>query len=814
MEIREIVLPPGAEKDEALRFAADALIAAAARRGLEIALASAPGDAHCLLVGGPDRNPHAARALGAAAGRLPLIAHPHGFAVRRAPASGLLLHAPSPLGEAYGLLWLADRIAVTGEPPLRARREPAFSRRFMHINFPTADLSFTDGRKCVADSLNMRAGVEAEKEQMRRALAWGASDILLHHAHLVMPWDDQVEGPRSDEYAHWYAELVDYAHALHLRAFAYGDEFLYSEQALRRAGATLSPDDPSLWRALQGKYRGLLRRLPGLDGVGVRIGEVLPWGRLRAFDVIHNDSPLRLEEKYRRFVTAVHEVVAGEFGKEYLHRTWVCNDWEQHSVPDIFERIFAPLPTENLIVSIKLTKTDQWYYQALNPTFGLTPHTTAVELELVHSYHGCQAMPDYAGEWLAAGLRYARARGATAASMGLPNTRWMEASTYAAARLLWDPSQEADAIARDWAARNFGRDAAPGIARMLALSDDAMLKGLYVKPYASTHAWNPLAHLLTRLFVVAGDPLWDEARGHLAFLREIYWQCRPWLDDTLRELDRGTRLWARMLRQFAAAEPHITEPGLAADARRSLELGEALIALNRAYIGAAFAYFAYEERPRARQRRAAERALGALDERAARYRGLGGDFNLIGIEQFQQAARRGLVSAGEAARLAVPPATGETERRVQRRMCEETEALGAAPDAVKVLSWEGNVDGRELVTVFPDDRVEAEHVAADPMSGMSYRFYAPAPAGWRVVVKPIEARGWAYVVEQPGAANGGRIVFCVDDPQDGRAVYRLELYAVPAKVDEDAVLPGASSLRPVVHDTGKLSRGMKDADCA
>jgi len=747
--------------EEAVLVGLEALVKGGQVCGVQTEIGRSPGRGRAVILGEPQA-PSAESDADA-------------YSIEAMPRARLEVRPNSVRALAYALVFLADRLMTQGRLPSHSvTREPAFKSRFTHVDFPRVDIETPP----YVDQQALAAGVSSAKNTLRLALCWGANHILLHRSHLVVPWDDDVEGKRSEIYRAAYKELVDYAHALHLKVLAYDDEFLYLEDVLKKASATLSVEDPAFWDVLQDKYRGLFARLPELDGVGIRIGEMLPWGNFRAFDVIHNDSKFSLEEKYRLFIRKVHEVVVGEFGKLYYHRTWVTNDWEQHSVDKIFKPIFDDMPRDNLIVSIKLTKTDQWYWQALNPTLGLTDHATVVELEMHHGPHGAQAFPSFSGEWFRAGLNYALGRGAVGAMTGVPSGVWLEANGYAASRLLWDPKEDVRQVAKDWATIRFGKRAAAAVADALLLSYHAIHKGLYIMPYASTHAWNPLIHLLSGMFVAEGDPTLDEGLGHLAFLRDIYWQCRPFLADTMRELREGLRIWDKMVRRCAARQREIDDPEMAGHLEYALALGRSFIRLNVSYVEAFLKYFIYEESLSEADRRQAKAAITDLKRAIRQYLENGGNFQLSGIDEFTQVAERGLANPQRARQMVYRPSEQELRSRKSTEMQRQAAALESADRSVKLLYWEGSVDGREMLIVG-DREVQIEHMAAEPPADVKYEFFEPLPKGWRVVLKPLEVRGYAFVYGQPNERNGWQTSVLVDDPEDGRAIYRFELHAVP-----------------------------------
>lgn len=686
----------------------------------------------------------------------------------------------SETGCARGLAYLADRVRVTGKIPRgKITMDPAFPLRVTHLSIgslDTPDHPFFDESR-FGDVL------QSAQREVARAFTYGANHVILHSTYRVSDWADPPHSERTQIYRRLYREVARECHRYGMKCLIIGDEFLYQDRMLP-PGTALSSDSPLLWDILQNRYRSILKALPDLDGVGVRIGEMLPIGNIRSFDVIHNASLLSLEEKYRRFVRAMYDVVAVEFNKLYLHRTWVVNDWEQHSVESIFRSIFADIPTTNLVISIKLTKTDQWWYQAFNPTFGQTKHTTCVELEMAHGPHGHQTYPDYMGEWFQAGLNYALGRGVVGAAFGFPSSMWMDAHHYAARRLMWEPHLSPSQLAKDWAAQVFGRKASTAIARMLLLSDDAMEKALYIRPYASTQAWNPLSHLLTGLFVVKGDPVLDRGKEHARFLRELYLLSKPHHDATLEEFREGLGIYDRMLGLFGQARPRISNKEALAKARVSMSQGRDFLALNMAYVTAFMRFFRYEEEATQQARRAARQDVLRLRKALGRYREKVGWYNTIGVETFLGLAETGLADLAKYREMLAkaPDAVGARDIMAQAR--RKDEALVARPDAEKVLHFEANVDGAELLTI-KGDSLTNQHISDEATTDILYRFYQGIPRRkGTLAVRPIEVRGWAFVAEQPSEGNDWAARILVKDPQNGRSIYKFEAYWIPAGAQE------------------------------
>lgn len=685
------------------------------------------------------------------------------------------IRGASEVGCARGLIYLADRIRIEGRlPKLEIDLQPAFPLRFMHVGVGSLDLA----QEPYFDESRYASVLDATGEEIKQAFLRGANRAIFHSTYRISTWTDPPDSERTKIYRRLYADAARLAHSYGMKALVIGDEFLYQDGIMERAGAQLSPEDDGFWKLLQDRYREILREVPELDGIASRIGEMLPIGHIRAFDIIHNDSRLSVQEKFRRFVEAMYQVVVREFGKLYYQRTWVVNDWEQHSVECIFRDIFRDIPRENMIISIKLTKCDQWWYQAFNPTFGQTDHDTVVELEMHHGPHGSMEYPDYMGEWFQAGLNYVLGRGARGVFTGRPQTLWMDAHHYAVERLAWDPSLDPGLLAEEWAAKVFGRKTRKAIGRLLLLSDDAMRKALYIRPYASTHAWNPLEHLITGVFVLAGDPLLDGGREHARFLREFYLLSKPTLDETIGELHQGLEIYDEMLSLFRKARPSIEDRELARKAAKSLKDGKVFLSLNVTYVEAFMRFFAYEELKDSRSRRIAERAVGRLRRALERYSDEVGWFQTPGIDAFLDLADSAFDDLDAYLRaLGSAPGLLETRKMLEDARKRDID-LCRRSDAMKVLHLEVDVDGADLIRIRGRE-LEIQHISCESYKDLRYEFEADLPRAGSLAIRPLEVRGWAYVAEQPTARNDYTAKIMISDPQNGRSVYRLEVWWVP-----------------------------------
>jgi len=613
-------------------------------------------------------------------------------------------------------------------------------------------------------------------------------------------WGVEPEAGDNVRNRQQFKELVDYAHSLHLKFLADGDEFTYHPGWLARLGVDLRPENPDFWEALQAKYRSLFQALPGLDGVVIRTGELTRvHGRYLAYDVMHEpeDSPWGLAQRYRTFVQKLHDVVVGEYGKLYFHRTWVTNTTEQHSDPEVFRAIFTDaVPTENLYLSPYITKADRWLYQPVNPTFNQTPHHMVALLAALeyHGHQGVDLFPTYPGPYFCSAMHAIRSaepdnlRGVHFGGPAGPGWSTWHVTPYTAFRLAWNPAEQPETIAHDIAAMAFGPEAAGAVGTLLMQSQEAYTRGLYVKPVAELISGNTLLHLRLTTFPVQGFPAIDKGKAHIEWLRTtIYEPSLGRIDEAVAELDAGLASAETMHAQGVAARGLIRDKAKAQALVDSLTLMRALIRATGGYIKLAYAYFGYWDDPSADNRARLAQRFEALEDAVDDFKAAPGyQYKLFGIDALMANARA-LLDDGTRARAALDQALdgAAIETAVAEQQAAHAAMLEArAADAVPVLRWEGRVDGKDIFHITGAD-LTIEHIAADPIHSESAEWVNPLPQQpVTVLVRTREARDMGpFVLEQPTAANGYTAKLYLFDTPGGYGFWQFDVYYLPEPPD-------------------------------
>jgi len=689
----------------------------------------------------------------------------------------------TPLGICYGLFRLADEIAALGaeiDPTAIGPTAPAMPYRIAMVGTPVPDTK--EGPTATPEDIE--SACRSFKNSLRNVLRYGYNIVMISGTENYVPWDDPTYGPRSYRYLQYLRRFIQVAHSHHLKVMLIGDELIYLPTLLDRLGIRASVKDSRLWDFLGSKYRSLLLEVPELDGIGTRIGEQIPHHDFLTLDLIHSEESEpdpRIEERYRRFITTMHRVVAEEFGKIYLNRTWVTNVHEQHSVPQVYQRTFtSEVPVKDLLVAIKLTTGDQWYYyEPFNPTFGLTPHTTIAQGELYSGYHGSGTYLDFPAPYFHAALQWAFERGAKGIMNGITSGLPGEAILYTFSRLAWDPSQDLLEITRKWAAKTFGPEVCDEIAEIFLKSSKAVRKGLYLHQVGLRH-WNPLRHLRCNIFVHEGYPLWDNGRGHDAFLRDLYLETKPWLEETFTELDEGVKLYSSILDKFYSCVERIRNKHNASRLQQLLEHGCAAIRLNAHYCKTFLQYFRYRENPTDQQRRLLERFLADLRRSLSSYRDRFTYYNTLAVDTVVSLAQRALDDLPQAEKiLDQSPTEFEVRRMFQAAANQSAQILEERKDAILIATWSGTVDGRDVLRI-QDDRFTINHLSDDPIHTPSMVTHNPIPKDKKctVHIKPIHVRGTAFVLEQPSPSNDFTLSIYLEDRNPGPTPFKFQIYAV------------------------------------
>jgi hypothetical protein len=693
-------------------------------------------------------------------------------------AAGGNLTAPTQLSLEAGILWLTDRLSCTGEIPASAHKATrAFARSFIYLSMPELTAQ-GDPERAIQKAL------EGFQRDALIAARDGATDVVMYGFNHVFVWDT-ASRPLAERYREFYRRAAAIAHQMGLRLFLYGDEFIYQPAWLKAQGARLSTSDPKLWQAMASKYRQVLTALPSIDGIMTRTGEVIPWPGVQAFDLIHDrgdHNDRDIVDNYREYLQTLHHVIVGEFGKTYVHRTWSTNNFEQASVPEVYQEIFnSDLPTRDFFAGIKLTLTDQWEYQPINPTFGVTPHATLATIEISRC---TSPIIDYAMPFIQSGLQYAREHGAVGILGGvspgqyrqnLADTTLDESVAYTIWRLSWTPNADLHSILRDWAGRRLGSPAAQQVADMLPALGDIVRDSWYLRPVAERN-WNPQQLFGGAHFEIKGNPIWDRGAGQDRFLREIYLTCTPWMRETMAEVAEGIWRYDRILSRWDSLEPVLTDPAVGKAWRQRIWRTREALNMYRAYVQTFLICDAYRDTPTPALRNELAYRVADLKKTMAGYEVEPDHFRLGGIPIFLDIAERTLADREALERyLAEAPTPEEIDHKLRAAEAHDSALAKSCPSAETFLSWAGAIDGRD-VFVLQGKKLTDERRIGNPPHDLHVKIEQAIPERPLTYFLARHAgRGWVVLVQSPSAENGWTAKIFVDDPQVSEDVYRFDL---------------------------------------
>ena len=777
-----VVTPSALQADEAVAVALEDLQETSAGLGVQLVVVddTAATSTASILLGSPSVNRQTQALLGGAFRPPSPPDNPEGFRITpwaQTHQPHLLLSAGGPLGYAYGLYWIRDRMLVHKEIPvdLEALREPAFPIR----------LGGAWGRWGFGGR---------SKEEMRIALRnsinWVAGAPVLD----LVPWESEPEATHNARTREETRELISYAHSMHMKYFAFANEFTYHPSLLEKHNATLSPADPKFWDALQDKFRMLFTALPELDGIELCNDDISGfWEHYRPYDLLHEnpEADWSYPKRFRTFVKKVHEVVAGEFDKEYFHFTWSLSDHEQHTQAAVYRDIFTDdIPTNNLYLMPKVTRADRWWHQAYNPTFNQTPHETIVLFETMNYYEGGRTplFPTFSGDYFQRGLQTflmphdSNVRGvALLASVRGDSWSTRDAYAYLLYRLMWDPYEDMNQIARDFCAIHFGPAAAEGMAEIYRQSAHAYKYGLHIEPI-SYGQYNSFYHMRVGVFPVEGYPGIDGGREHLEWLRKIYLRVRPWAEETLDDIRDGHAVAEQMYGRFQEIRGDLSDSAVANDLENRLDMTRHLIETNQRYVESMLAYFDYFDQPTEERKMRLEDALNETRTTCARFAALPGfDYKLWGVETLLAAMASALENLEAHQRtLEATPNREELEAAIaaqQRRFA--TVLADHKVGAVKFAHVRIQVDGRDILHIHGDS-YRIEHIRWDHPHVQEFTFSAPLPRQ-EVTVIPhdIESRPLhPFILEQPSPTNDFTARIYLDDLPGGQGWMEFDLYYI------------------------------------
>ncbi len=711
---------------------------------------------------------------------------PEGFVIETKIQSSnskiLVVVGGSEIGTAHGLYWLLDRVEVYRTvPEINTKREPAFPVR-------------------IAGSWGRDLHGGATEEQIKNSFRYGINWVSGMNTLDLVPWNTEPENIKNREHAERIRPLIELVHSLGMHYFAFSNELTYHPSLFDNNPDLLNPCLPEFWERVKEKYRLLLKALPELDGVEICSDDISGfWDNYQPFDILHDclDCAMSYEERYRKLLRSIHEVVVGEFGKIYFNKNWGLRDHEIHCQPDVFRKVFTDeIPIENLFVKIKITRADRWWFQPYNRTFNLSPHRTVVIFEPMNYYEGTDAslFPTFSGEYFQNGLKYFLSVENTNVSGlsylgGVSAEDWSTRSLYVYTlyRLTWEPNVDIRQVAHDYCAINFGPEVAMGMADILMDTGNAYKYGLFIEPIAYGQ-FSSFPHMRVGSFIAEGYPLIDLGKGHIQFLKNIYLQCLPWREFTRRQLYFGLNKANEMVKKYEEIKEKIKSQELMEKVGNQLKMTQSLIQTHVDYIDSMFCFFDYLENSCIENKNSLQTAFLKLTNSCETFKNIPGfNYKLDGVNVLIEHTRHAIESVDSEKRLLERvPNQREIDRLIQGQQEIYKKVLETYKE--KLQKWghfEILIDGQDLLKIKGKE-YRIEHLRWDSPDVILAQLFFPLPQRDVLIIpdnintRPLHP----FVLYQPCALNDYETTIYLDDRLGGTGRFIFDLYVLESTDEE------------------------------
>ncbi|MEU0557301.1 hypothetical protein [Dactylosporangium sp. NPDC006015] len=400
---------------------------------------------------------------------------------------------------------------------------------------------------------------------------------LVGDGHAVYPaGDDHIA--RAQALVEAFGPVFRHAADLGMRVYLLTDMLAVSpplERYLEREFGGLKVADPRFWQVYQLGLTELFQAMPFVSGLMVRIGEGGDVYRQPGWDY---SSKLAVTgvDAVRAMLRALLGT-AGAAGKDLIFRTWTVGVGavgDLHTNPASYEEVLGGIDDPHLIVSTKYTLGDFYSHLPFNGTLETGTHRRIVEFQARREFEGSGALPnDLTGLHQQALRRFLAANPhvegvwtwtqdggplrAGPMTLYLRTGFWQlyDLNAYTLGRLAHDPDAPAEQLTADWVRQTFSSDPATvaAVCEMLALSREAVTKGLYIGAYAD-HS--------VRALGLEPPPMmwifeWDIATGDSAALTSIYavTAASGAVDAAVAEGERAVEVAARMRALITATDP-------------------------------------------------------------------------------------------------------------------------------------------------------------------------------------------------------------------------------------------------------------------
>ncbi len=402
------------------------------------------------------------------------------------------------------------------------------------------------------------------------------------------------------------AKMVAAAEKYHLKSVASSDIFIYPK----------GQDPEKKWEMLEYSLDEFFENFPEVDMISTRFGENYSY-----FNNYFVGSPLEGDEQEAQFhiiIDFIHKIVSDKYGKLYMPRTWACGNTTWGSNADNYKAVVDRVQArDNIIFSVKNTRTDFWRYNRYNPIIGTGDYEQAIEYLCQDSYHFKTAIPYYDVIRMAKGsTEFGEDKGikesyqsGTRTVWGwltadgwcgpyLKREEWLRANIYGFSKLAWDVDYDPRDLAQQWAALEFGVEqnsrVAENIADILMLSESMIIKSRYFREHSLRHeGWLPSNNWMRDELIGGGESSNNRLSEGKSFspgtLKSLF--NPETVDLDIKEKEEAEAIMNSMLLKFETIKGDIPDPNKAEEVYNTLLYGQYLVATIRYYVSGMFRYY-------------------------------------------------------------------------------------------------------------------------------------------------------------------------------------------------------------------------------
>ena len=330
------------------------------------------------------------------------------------------------------------------------------------------------------------------------------------------------------------------------------------------------------WEIYQAASEEIYRRLPGVSGIMLRIGEAGSIYNKPGWDY-YSRLAVKTDEAVEKMLTAFLQM-ADIYQKKIIFRSWsvgVGQIGDMHTNPVTYERVLGKIHSKNLVVSTKYSRGDFYAWLPFNETLLQGEHRRIAEFQLRREFEGFNAFPDYmAPLYQKALVKFTRQNPAfdgvwmwtqeggplRAGPLSIYPFHGFNTVTdlnvFAMGRLMANPNGDIGKITADWAGMNFGEDSLlkQTVTEVMMGSHATTRKGLYIGPFARYDV---------RALGLEPPPMlwifeWDIVGGSPSVFSNIYVVSKDSIAAAIAEGHQAVNETAGMLARLQSVSSRVT----------------------------------------------------------------------------------------------------------------------------------------------------------------------------------------------------------------------------------------------------------------